>query len=89
MDATFQIRKEYYTSIFLYFKIVRLLCEKTWIAIATGYVLDEQGIRVLVPEGSRIFSFPRRPDWLWGPPNLLFNGYGGSFPGDKVAGSRS
>jgi hypothetical protein len=26
---------------------------------------------------SRIFTPPYRPDRLWGPPNLLLNGYGG------------
>jgi len=25
--------------------------------------------------GKRFFSSPTRPDWLWGPPSLLFNGY--------------
>jgi hypothetical protein len=28
----------------------------------------------------KFFSFPKRPDRLWGPPSLLFNGYGGCFP---------
>jgi len=27
------------------------------------------------------FSFPKRPDRLWGPPSLLFNGYWVSLPG--------
>jgi hypothetical protein len=37
--------------------------------------------------GSRIFSFPRRPDRLWGPPNLLSNGYQGSIsPGVERSG---
>jgi hypothetical protein len=43
--------------------------------IATGYGLNnlEVGVRVLV--GSRIFSSPRHPDRLWGPPSALSNGY--------------
>jgi hypothetical protein len=44
---------------------------------ATGCGLDDQGVGVWVPIGSRIFSSPRRPGRLWGPLNLLSNGYGG------------
>jgi hypothetical protein len=32
------------------------------IGIATGYGLDDRGVGVRVPLGSRIFSSPRRPD---------------------------
>jgi hypothetical protein len=32
--------------------------------IATGYGLDNRGFGVRVPVGSRIFSFPCRPDRL-------------------------
>jgi hypothetical protein len=49
------------------------------VGIATGYGLDDQGVRVRVPVGSRIFSSPSRPDRLWDPPNLS-NGYWGLFP---------
>jgi hypothetical protein len=45
------------------------------VGIVTGYGLDNQGVGVRVLGGSQIFSSPNRPDRLWGPPNLLFNGY--------------
>jgi hypothetical protein len=50
------------------------------VGIATSYGLDDQEVGVRVPVGSRIFSSPRRPDWLGDQPNLLSNGYQGLFP---------
>jgi hypothetical protein len=50
------------------------------VGIATGYGLDDRGVGVQVPVGVRIFTSPRRPDRLWGPPNLLSNGYRGVIP---------
>jgi hypothetical protein len=50
------------------------------VGIATGYGLDDRGVRVRVPVGVRIFSFTRRPDLFWGPPSLLSNRYPGFFP---------
>jgi hypothetical protein len=47
------------------------------VGIATGYGLDDQGVGVRVPLGSRTFSSPRLPDRLRGPPSLLSNGYRG------------
>jgi hypothetical protein len=43
------------------------------VSTATGYGLDDQEVRVRVPVGARIFSSPRRPDRLSGPPSFLFN----------------
>jgi hypothetical protein len=45
--------------------------------MATSYGLDDRGIGVRVPVGLRNFSSPRRPDRLWGPPNLLSSEYRG------------
>jgi hypothetical protein len=46
----------------------------TIFGIVTAYWLDDRGIGVRVPIGSRIFTSPYRQDWLWG-------------PGDKAAGA--
>jgi hypothetical protein len=35
---------------------------------ATGYGLDDRWVGVRVPVRSTIFSSPRHPGWLWGPP---------------------
>jgi hypothetical protein len=49
------------------------------VSIATGYGLDNRGVRVRVPVGSRIFSSPHHPYWFWGPPSCLASGYLGLF----------
>jgi hypothetical protein len=41
------------------------------VSITTGYGLDDRGVGVGVPVGSRIFSSPRCPDRLWGSSELL------------------
>jgi hypothetical protein len=53
------------------------------VSIATGYGLDDRGVGARVLVGSRIFTSPCHPDRLWGPPNLLSNGYWGLFSGGK------
>jgi hypothetical protein len=51
------------------------------VGIAIGYGLDDRGVGVRIPVGSRSSSSPSHPDRLYGQPNLLSNGYRGSFPG--------
>jgi hypothetical protein len=45
-----------------------LVSRNSVVCIATGYGLDDRGVGVRVPVELRIFSSPRRPDRLWGPP---------------------
>jgi hypothetical protein len=48
------------------------------VGIATEYGQNDRGS---IPKRSKSFSStPQRPNQLWGPPILLFNGYGGLFP---------
>jgi hypothetical protein len=53
------------------------------VSIANGYRLEGQGVGVLVLVQERFFSSPCRPDWFWGPPTLLFNGYRRLFPQEQ------
>jgi hypothetical protein len=42
----------------------------------SGYGLDDQEIEVQSPaEEKQFFLLPLRPDQLWDPPSLLYNGY--------------
>jgi hypothetical protein len=51
------------------------------VGIVTGCELNGWGVGVRVPLQSRIFSSPRRPDWLWGHPASYPMGTGGKAAG--------
>jgi hypothetical protein len=55
------------------------------VGIATGYWLDDRGVGVRVPVGSRIYSSPCRPDRLWATSYSVSTG--DSFPWVKAAGA--
>jgi hypothetical protein len=57
------------------------------VGIATGYGLDGRGVGVRLALEAKFFFSSRRPDWLWGPPSSLSNGYRGLFPGGKATGA--
>jgi hypothetical protein len=61
--------------IFITTPFTQVLSWDSAVIIATGYGLDDRGVGFRVPVGSRIFSSPFRPERLWGPTNLLSNGY--------------
>jgi hypothetical protein len=48
------------------------------VGIATSYGLDDRGVRIPVPVGSKIFTSPYHPYRLWSPPALLCNGQSSS-----------
>jgi hypothetical protein len=64
-----------YIYVYMAILLVHWRSRDSSVGIVTGYGLDDRGIGVRVPVGSRIFSTPRRPDRLWGPPSLLSKGY--------------
>jgi hypothetical protein len=50
------------------------------VVIASSFGLDDRGVGLRVPVGSRIISSSPRPDRLWDAPSLLSSGYLGLFP---------
>jgi hypothetical protein len=56
------------------------------VGIATGYGLDDRGVGVRVPVGSRIFSTSSRPT-LGSTQTSYSMGTGGFSPADKAAGA--
>jgi hypothetical protein len=74
METNNLIPETIYPKRFKHWNISNLKGRDNAVGIATGYELDDQGVGVRVPVGARIFTFPYRPDRLWGPHSLLSNG---------------
>jgi hypothetical protein len=55
------------------------------VSIATGYELDDRGVGVRVPVGSRIFTSPIVQNGSGDHLTSYTMGTGGSFPGGKAA----
>jgi hypothetical protein len=67
---------------------IALLLIPSAIGIATGYGLDDKGVRVRVPVGVKIVSSPRCPDRFWSSLSLLSSRYWEALsPGIKSPGS--
>jgi hypothetical protein len=65
--------------VYIYIRVY-VVSRDSVVGMATGCGLDDRGVGVRVPVGSRIFFSPRRPDLLRGLPSLVSNGYRGLFP---------
>jgi hypothetical protein len=84
----FLSKRNSWNQCFTLFQVLAVLWSwDSTVSTATGYRLDDREVGVRVPVGLRIFTSPCRPERLWCPPNLLYNGYRGFIPGGKAAGA--
>jgi hypothetical protein len=77
VDTSNYIVDNYYYYYYYYYYWVS---RDSAVGIATDYGLDDRGVGFRVPVRAKNFTFPYRPDRLWGPSSLLSNGYRGLFP---------
>jgi hypothetical protein len=68
-----------------YFNIFIIIIYRNARFEMSGCGLDDRAIEVQSPaEAKGFFLYLLCPEWLWGPPSLLYNGYQCSFPRGKV-----
>jgi hypothetical protein len=71
------------------FRQIRYICE-SWsraVSIATRLRIRRFGVRI--PVETSLFSSPKRPDRLCGPPSFVFNGHRRSFQEVKRPGRKA
>jgi hypothetical protein len=71
------VRKEPTDVTSMIFNVRDIMSRSSSVDTATGYELDDRGVGVRFPVGSRMFTSPYCPDGLWCLPNLLSNWVGG------------
>jgi hypothetical protein len=73
---------------FFFYSITAAESRDSSVGIATRLRAGRSGFQGSISGGGwEFFSSPPRPERLWGPPSLLFNGYQGHFPGGKATGA--
>jgi len=69
-----------YLNFYILFILVNILWGARIAQSVLGYDLDDWGSVPSVHKDGIFFFSPSFPGWLWGPPNLLYNGYQWFFP---------
>jgi hypothetical protein len=68
------------------FMSIRYICESWSVVVSIVTRLRNKRFGVRIPVETRLFSSPKLPDRLWGPPSFVFNDHRRSFQEVKRPG---